>query len=70
MANNYVEPGMTMTWTNGTGSAVVSGQVVKAGNILGVAWSISRQPQAVASPSPGSTRSRKCLAPLSLKARA
>ena len=37
MANNYVEPGMTMTWTNGTGSAVVSGQVVKAGNILGVA---------------------------------
>ena len=37
MANNYVEPGMTMTWTNGTGSAVVSGQVVRAGNILGVA---------------------------------
>jgi predicted RecA/RadA family phage recombinase len=37
MAINYEQAGDRITWTNGTGSAVVSGQVVKMGNILGVA---------------------------------
>lgn len=37
MANNFKQPGDIITWTNGTGSAVVSGQVVRIGNILGVA---------------------------------
>ncbi len=37
MANNFQQPGDVITWTNGTGSAVVSGQVVRVGNILGVA---------------------------------
>lgn len=36
MATNYKQPGKVITWTNG-GSAVVSGQVVKIGQILGVA---------------------------------
>jgi len=37
MASNFVQPGEVMDWTNGTGSAVVSGQVVVCGKILGVA---------------------------------
>jgi predicted RecA/RadA family phage recombinase len=37
MARNYVAPGETIQWTNGTGAAVASGQVVKIGNCLGVA---------------------------------
>ncbi len=37
MANNFQQPGDVITWTNGTGAAVVSGQVVRIGNILGVA---------------------------------
>lgn len=36
MATNFVQPGETIEWTNGTGSAVVSGQVVVVGSILGV----------------------------------
>ena len=36
MANNFKQPGDIITWTNG-GSAVVSGQVVRIGQILGVA---------------------------------
>ena len=37
MANNSQQPGDVMTWTNATGSAVVSGQVVVVGKILAVA---------------------------------
>jgi len=37
MANNKVQEGKVITWTNGTGSAVVSGQVVVVGQVLGVA---------------------------------
>ena len=37
MASNYVQPGNIITWTNGTGTAVVSGQVVVVGQTLGVA---------------------------------
>lgn len=37
MAKNYVGDGKVTQWTNGTGSAVASGQVVKVGNLLGVA---------------------------------
>lgn len=37
MATNYIQPGETINWTNGTGSAVVSGQVVAIGQIIGVA---------------------------------
>lgn len=37
MARNYVAPGETLTWTNGTGAAVASGQVVKVGNLVCVA---------------------------------
>ena len=38
MANNFVQDGDVIQWTNGTGSAVSSGQVVKVGpNMLGVA---------------------------------
>lgn len=33
----YVQPGKVITWTNGTGAAVASGDVVAIGNILGVA---------------------------------
>lgn len=36
MATNYVQEGKVIQWTNG-GSAVVSGQVVRIGKILGVA---------------------------------
>lgn len=37
MANNYLKPGNIIDWTNGTGTAVVSGQVVVIGQLLGVA---------------------------------
>lgn len=37
MATNRVQPGQTLTWTNGTGGDVVSGQVVVIGNRIGVA---------------------------------
>lgn len=37
MAKNYQQPGEIIPWTNSTGSAVASGQMVKIGNILGVA---------------------------------
>lgn len=37
MADNYVQPGEVIDWTNGTGSAVAAGDVVKVGKILGVA---------------------------------
>lgn len=37
MAKNLVQDGGVKLWTNGTGSAVSSGQLVKAGNMLGVA---------------------------------
>lgn len=37
MAKNYVTDGKVIQWTNGTGSAVASGQVVKVGNLIGVA---------------------------------
>ena len=37
MANNYQQKGDRIVWTNATGSAVASGQLVKIGNILGVA---------------------------------
>lgn len=36
MATNYVQPGKVITWTNATGSAVESGDVVVVGQILGV----------------------------------
>lgn len=37
MATNYIQPGEVIDWVNGTGSAVVSGQVVRVGKVLGVA---------------------------------
>ena len=37
MANNAVQDGDVIDWTNGTGSAVSAGDVVKIGQILGVA---------------------------------
>lgn len=38
MAKNFVSDGDTIQWTNGTGAAVASGQVVKVGvSMLGVA---------------------------------
>jgi predicted RecA/RadA family phage recombinase len=37
MAKNYEAAGKRITWTNGTGSAVASGQVVRIGQTLGVA---------------------------------
>lgn len=37
MAKNFVTEGKVIPWTNGTGSAVASGQVVKVGHMLGVA---------------------------------
>jgi predicted RecA/RadA family phage recombinase len=37
MASNYIQPGEVIDWTNGTGSAVSSGDVVAIGQILGVA---------------------------------
>lgn len=36
--NNYIQPGDTITWTNGTGAAVKSGDVVVVGTrVLGIA---------------------------------
>ena len=32
MATNYIQPGLTIDWTNGTGTAVASGAVVQVGN--------------------------------------
>jgi len=37
MANNFVQTGDVIDWTNGTGAAKVSGQVVVVGKLLGVA---------------------------------
>jgi predicted RecA/RadA family phage recombinase len=37
MAKNFIAEGDVLLWTNSTGAAVVSGQVVKVGQILGVA---------------------------------
>lgn len=37
MANNFKTDGDVITWTNGTGSAVASGDVVVIGKIMGVA---------------------------------
>lgn len=34
---NKVQDGMKLLWTNGTGNAVVSGQVVAVGNQIGIA---------------------------------
>lgn len=39
MAQNRVQPGKTIYWTNSTGAAVVSGQVVVVGTLIGVALS-------------------------------
>lgn len=37
MATNYIQPGEVIDWVNGTGSAVISGQVVRVGKVMGVA---------------------------------
>lgn len=37
MAKNHVQKGAVMTWTNGTGSAVSSGDVVKVGDLICIA---------------------------------
>jgi len=37
MAKNYYQDGATMDWHNGTGEAVVSGQPVIVGSIVGIA---------------------------------
>ena len=37
MAQNHVQAGNTMPWVNSTGEAVVSGQLVAAGKLVGVA---------------------------------
>ncbi len=37
MATNRVQPGKVLTWTNGTGAAVVSGKVVVIGTVVAVA---------------------------------
>lgn len=37
MSRTYVSPGEVITWTNGTGSAVVSGQLIPIGNVIAVA---------------------------------
>jgi len=37
MATNYQGPGDTLNWTNGTGSAVSSGDTVAVANLLGIA---------------------------------
>mgnify|MGYP001076065457 CR=1 FL=1 len=37
MADNFVQPGKVLQWTNGTGSAVTAGSVVVMGALLGVA---------------------------------
>lgn len=50
MATNYVEGGDVIQWTNGTGSDVDSGKVVKVGKVLGVTL------QDIASTKTGSVR--------------
>lgn len=37
MAKNYYQDGTTLDWTNGTGKAVLSGQPVIVGSVVGVA---------------------------------
>lgn len=37
MAKNYIQEGKTVTWTNGTGSAVAAGDLVVIGVRVGVA---------------------------------
>lgn len=37
MANNHVQPGKVLAYTNGTGAAITSGSVVAVGQLLGVA---------------------------------
>jgi len=37
MANNFIQRGSVVTWTNSTGSDVASGSVVKMVHTLGVA---------------------------------
>lgn len=37
MTTKHVQPGRSIAWTNGTGSAVSSGDVVVIGNMLGIA---------------------------------
>jgi predicted RecA/RadA family phage recombinase len=37
MASNFEQPGKVIQYTNGTGSGIAAGSVVKMGNILGVA---------------------------------
>lgn len=37
MANNHVQPGMVLDYLNDTGEDIASGDVVKAGALLGVA---------------------------------
>lgn len=37
MSTNYVQPGNAISWTNGTGSDVSSGDVVVMGNTIGIA---------------------------------
>lgn len=37
MAKNFVQEGDIINWTNGTGAAVASGDVVAVGQLLGVA---------------------------------
>ena len=37
MAKNHIKEGKTMTWLNGTGSPVVSGEVVPLPNMIAVA---------------------------------
>lgn len=37
MATNFIQNGETITWTNGTGSAVASGDIVAINDLIGVA---------------------------------
>ena len=37
MATNKIQNGETITWTNGTGSLVASGDIVKINDLIGVA---------------------------------
>lgn len=37
MSRTFVKPGNIISWTNSTGAAVVSGQLVPIGNVIGVA---------------------------------
>ena len=37
MSTNYKQPGDVISWTNGTGSAVVSGQLIAIGALVAVA---------------------------------